>query len=99
MTTMREMFKFKTLKEQYEELILSKLFPDRKIEFVREELTDNEKMIIEFTYELFQEKMDDMKILKDEITRVSIENANLKSFNDNKDYYYDNDKYDEDVDN
>jgi hypothetical protein len=96
---MREMFKFKTLKEQYEELILSKLFPDRKIEFVREELTDNEKMIIEFTYELFQEKMDDMKILKDEITRVSIENANLKSFNDNKDYYYDNDKYDEDVDN
>lgn len=89
MTNMREMFKFKTLKEQYEELILSKLFPDRKIEFVREELTDNEKMIIEFTYELFQEKLDDMKILKDEITRISIENANLKSFNDNKDYDYD----------
>ena len=83
------MFKFKTLKEQYEELILSKLFPDRKIEFVREELTDNEKMIIEFTYELFQEKLDDMKILKDEITRISVENANLKSFNDNKDYDYD----------
>jgi hypothetical protein len=86
---MREMFKFKTLKEQYEELILSKLFPDRKIKFVREELTDNEKMIIEFTYELFQEKLDDMKILKDEITRISVENANLKSFNDNKDYDYD----------
>ena len=86
---MREMFKFKTLTEQYEELILSKLFPDRKIEFVREELTDNEKMIIEFTYELFQEKLDDMKILKDEITRISVENANLKSFNDNKDYDYD----------
>ena len=86
---MREMFKFKTLKEQYEELILSILFPDRKIEFVREELTDNEKMIIEFTYELFQEKLDDMKILKDEITRISVENANLKSFNDNKDYDYD----------
>ena len=83
------MFKFKTLKEQYEELILSKLFPDRKIEFVREELTNNEKMIIEFTYELFQEKLDDMKILKDEITRISVENANLKSFNDNKDYDYD----------
>lgn len=86
---MREMFKFKTLKEQYEELILSKLFPDRKIEFVREELTDNEKIIIEFTYELFQEKLDDMKILKDEITRILVENANLKSFNDNKDYDYD----------
>lgn len=89
---MREMFKFKTLKEQYEELILSKLFPDRKIKFVREELTDNEKMIIEFTYELFQEKLDDMKILKDEITRISVENANLKSFNDNKDYDYDDEK-------
>jgi len=86
---MREMFKFKTLKEQYEELILSKLFPDRKIKFVREELTDNEKMIIEFTYKLFQEKLDDIKILKDEITRISVENANLKSFNDNKDYDYD----------
>jgi len=92
MTTMRGMFKFKTLKEQYEELIISKLFPDRKIEFVREELTDNEKMIIEFTYELFQEKLDDMKILKDEITRISVDNANLKSFNDNKDYDYDDEK-------
>ena len=89
---MRGMFKFKTLKEQYEELIISKLFPDRKIEFVREELTDNEKMIIEFTYELFQEKLDDMKILKDEITRISVDNANLKSFNDNKDYDYDDEK-------
>lgn len=92
MMNMREMFKFKTLKEQYEELIISKLFPDRKIEFVREELTDNEKMIIEFTYELFQEKLDDMKILKDEITRISVDNANLKSFNDNKDYDYDDEK-------
>jgi hypothetical protein len=86
MTTMREMFNFKTLKEQYEELIITKLFPDRKIEFAREELTDNEKMIIEFTYELFQEKLDDMKILNDEITRISVENANLKAYNDDKDY-------------
>jgi len=92
MTTMREMFKFKTLKEQYEELILSKLFPDRKFEFVREELTDNEKMIIEFTYELFQEKLDDMKILQDEIKRISVENANLRAYNDDKDYDYDDEK-------
>jgi len=92
MTTMREMFKFKTLKEQYEELIISKLFPDRKIEFVREELTDNEKMIIEFTYELFQEKLDDMKILQDEIKRISVENANLRAYNDDKDYDYDDEK-------
>lgn len=81
--------KFKTLKEQYEEFILFKLFPDRKIHFIREELTDNEKMILELGYDLFQEKLDDMKILQDEITRLSVEIANLKSYNDNNDYDYD----------
>ena len=49
-------------------------------------------MIIEFTYELLQEKLDDMKILQDEIKRISVENANLKSYNDNKDYDYDDEK-------
>jgi len=85
-------FEFKTLKEQYEELILFKLFPDRKIKFIREELTDNEKSIIEFSYELFQEKLDDMKILQDEIKRLSVENANLKAYNDDRDYEYDDEK-------
>lgn len=84
--------KFKTLKEQYEEFILFKLFPDRKIHFIREELTENEKMILELGYELFQEKLDDMKILQDEITRLSVEVANLKSYNDNNDYEYDEEK-------
>jgi hypothetical protein len=81
--------KFKTLKERYEEFILFKLFPDRKIHFIREELTENEKMILELGYDLFQEKLDDMKILQDEITRLSVEVANLKSYNDNNDYEYD----------
>jgi len=85
-------FKFKTLKEEYEELILFKLFPDRKIRFIKEELTDNEKSIIEFGYELFQEKLDDMKILQDEIRRLSVENANLKAYNDDRDYEYDDEK-------
>lgn len=84
--------KFKTLKEQYEEFILFKLFPDRKIHFIREELTENEKMILELGYDLFQEKLDDMKILQDEIKRLSIELANLKSSMDDSDYEYDEEK-------
>jgi hypothetical protein len=79
-------FKYKTQKEQYEELILNEVFPDRKIDFIKEELTDNENSIINVAYNLFKEKLEDIKILQDEITRISVENANLKSYNDNKDY-------------
>ncbi len=89
MMTKTDFPKFKTLKERYEEFILFKLFPNRKIHFIREELTENEKMILELGYDLFQEKLDDMKILQDEITRLSVEIANLKSYNDNNDYDYD----------
>lgn len=84
--------KFKTLKERYEELILFKLFPDRKIHFIREELTENEKRILDIGYELFQDKLEDMKVLQDEITRISVELANLKSSMDNNDYEYDDNK-------
>jgi hypothetical protein len=79
-------FKYKTQKEQYEELILNEVFPDRKIDFIKEELTDNENSIINVAYNLFKEKLEDIKILQDEITRISVENANLKSYNDNRDY-------------
>jgi hypothetical protein len=41
------------------------------------------------TYELFEEKLGDMKILQDEINRLSLELANLKASNDNSDYEYD----------
>jgi hypothetical protein len=79
-------FKYKTQKEQYDELILNEVFPDRKIDFIKEELTDNENSIINVAYNLFKEKLEDIKILQDEITRISVENANLKSYNDNRDY-------------
>ena len=85
-------FKFKTLKEQYEEHIILKLFPDRRVEFSKEDLTDNEKIIIEVSYEMFQEKLEDIKILNDEIKRLSVENANLKAYNDDRDYEYDDEK-------
>lgn len=79
------MFKFKSLKDRYKELILSRVLIDE------EDLTDEESSIINFSYELFQEKLDDIKLLNDEIVRLSIELANLKSYNDNNDYDY-NDK-------
>ena len=70
----------------YEASILNEVFPDRKLEFLKEELTNNEKTIIEVTYNRFKEKLEDIKILQDEITRISVENANLKSYNDDRDY-------------
>ena len=76
------MFKFKSLKDRYKELILSRVLIDK------EELTDEESSIINFSYELFQEKLDDIKLLNNEIVRLSIELANLKSYNDNNDYDY-----------
>jgi hypothetical protein len=79
-------FKYKTQFELYEASVLNEVFPDRKIEFLKEELTNNEKSIIEVTYNRFKEKLEDIKILEDEITRISVENVNLKSYNDNKDY-------------
>ena len=79
------MFKFKSLKDRYKELILSRVLIDE------EDLTDEESSIINFSYELFQEKLDDIKLLNNEIVRLSIELANLKSYNDNNDYDY-NDK-------
>jgi hypothetical protein len=49
-------------------------------------------MILELGFELFQEKLDDMKILQDEIKRISVENANLRAYNDDRDYEYDDEK-------
>jgi len=77
------MFRFKSLKERYKELILSKVF------IKEEDLTEEESSIIDVTYEIFQEKLDDMKILNDEIVKLSVELANLKASNDNSDYEYD----------
>lgn len=77
------MFRFKSLKDRYRELILSKVL------IKEEDLTEEESSIIDVTYELFEEKLGDMKILQDEINRLSLELANLKASNDNSDYEYD----------
>ena len=72
--------KFKTLKEQYTDLMINRVC------ISKDDLTDSEKEIIEFGYELFSEKLEDIKILNDEIKRISLELANLKAYSDDEDY-------------
>jgi len=71
---------FKTLKEQYTDLIINRLC------ISKDDLTDSEKEIIEIGYELFFEKLEDIKILNDELKRISIELANVKAYNDDNEY-------------
>lgn len=73
--------KFKTLKEKFTEMMANRICVSL------EDLTDNEKMLIESAYETFKEKLEDIKILQDENRRISIELANLKAYNDDSDIY------------
>lgn len=78
--------KFKSLKEKYFEMM------SNKISVGIEDLTDNEKTLIESGFLLFSEKLEDIKILKDENKRISIELANLKAYRDDSVNEYDNDE-------
>jgi hypothetical protein len=71
---------FKTLKEQYLDLVID------RITVSKEDLTEVEEQIINIGYELLSEKLDDIKILNDEIKRITLELANLKAFQDDTDY-------------
>lgn len=84
--------KFKTLKEKFIEMMAN------KISVSIEDLTDNEKLLIESAYETFKEKLEDIKILEDENRRISIELANLKSYNDDlgRDRWGSSDEYHDD---
>ena len=66
--------KFKTLKEQYVKMLADKILVSL------EDLSDNEKILIEESYNLWQEKLEDIKILEDENRRISIELGNLKDY-------------------
>ncbi|MFN7656218.1 MAG: hypothetical protein ACK5OW_00345 [bacterium] len=80
----------KSLKEQY-----IKLMAD-KISISIEDLSQTEKELIDFGYELFSEKMEDIKILNDELRRVSVDLANMKSYRDDIQRDKWNDDYDDD---
>jgi len=76
---MEKPFKIKTLKERYVEMM------SNKISVSIEDLTDNEMSIIEYSYTIFSEKLEDIKILEDENRRISVELSNLKSYVDDLD--------------
>lgn len=73
-----------SLKDKYVKLLASKIIVSV------DDLTDNESKLINESFELFREKLDDIEILKDEIKRISIELANLKAMQDDSDNDYDN---------
>ena len=68
------------LKKQYKKMLAD------TITVSVEDLTENEEKLIDESFILFSSKLDDIKILNDEIKRISIELANLKSMQDNSDY-------------
>jgi hypothetical protein len=53
------------------------------------DLTDNELKLINESFELFSEKLEDIKILQDELKRVNIELINLKAMHDDSENDYD----------
>ena len=83
-------FKIPSLKERYTKLITD------SVTISIDDLTESEKGIIDKSYELFEEKMDDLKIANDEVKRLNVELANYKAMYSNKsgrfnDYYDTND--------
>jgi len=60
-----------------------------KITVSVDDLTDNELKLINESFELFDEKLDDIRILNDELKRVNIELINLKAMHDDSENDYD----------
>jgi hypothetical protein len=75
----------KTPKQKYTEGLVNYLL------IKEEDLTETEKEIINYSFSVLKERLEDIKLLNDEVVRLNIELANLKSYNDDKDYNYDND--------
>ena len=71
-----------SLKDKYIKLLAG------KITVSLDDLTDNELKLITESFELFSEKLDDIKILNDELKRISVELANLKAMSDDSENDY-----------
>jgi hypothetical protein len=71
-----------SLKNKYIKLLAG------KITVSLDDLTDNELKLITESFELFSEKLDDIKILNDELKRISVELANLKAMSDDSENDY-----------
>jgi hypothetical protein len=70
----------KKLKDEYYEEVLGRILIDRN------DLSETETEIIEIGYELIAYKLEEASLLMDEIKRLKIENANLRSYQDDTDY-------------
>lgn len=62
-----------------------KLLADKILVHI-DDLTDNERILIEESFYLLQNKLRDIKLLEEDIYRLNIELRNLKSMKDDKDY-------------
>lgn len=71
-----------SIKDKYIKLLAS------KITVSVDDLTENELSLITESFELFSEKLDDIKILNDELKRISVELANLKAMHDDSENDY-----------
>ena len=75
-----------SLREDYTKLIADHL------SISVEDLTAGELDVISFAFSLFIEKLEDIKILNDDITRISVELANLKASLDDSSNSYDDEE-------
>jgi hypothetical protein len=71
-----------SLKDKYVKLLASRIIVSV------DDLTDNELKLIEESFELFSEKLDEIQVLNEEIKRISIELANLKAMQDDSENDY-----------
>ena len=73
-------FEFTSLEDQYRKMMAD------YITVSVDDLSINERTLILKSLELFKDKLRDIKVLDDEIKRLSLELANLKAMNDDSDY-------------
>ena len=68
----------KTPKKEYTEGLLNHLL------ISEEDLTNTEKEIIDYSFSVLKERLEDIKLLNDEVKRLNIELLNLNSYNKNE---------------
>jgi hypothetical protein len=78
------------MKKDYFKLICDKIM------ISVDDLTPTEKTILEETWNLFEEKLDDIQLLNKQNKMLGLENANLKAMQDESDYFGDDLDLDQD---
>ena len=57
-----------------------------RLSIIYDDLTPTELQIMELSFDIIESKLDDIKLLREELYMKNIEIRNLKSYNDNRDY-------------